>query len=58
MMAQNRRIAILLVFVISAIITPPDVVSQIMLAVPLYLLYEGSIIIVRLTGRGKKEEAT
>jgi sec-independent protein translocase protein TatC len=58
MMAQNRRIAILMVFILSAIITPPDVVSQIMLAVPLYLLYEISIIIVRLTGRRKKEEPT
>ncbi|MBA4393175.1 MAG: twin-arginine translocase subunit TatC, partial [Desulfobacca sp.] len=58
MMAKNRRIAILLVFVVSAIITPPDVVSQIMLAVPLYLLYEISILIVKFTGRNKKEEIT
>jgi sec-independent protein translocase protein TatC len=57
MMAKNRRIAILLVFIISAIVTPPDVVSQIMLAVPLYLLYEASIIIVRFTGRRKETEA-
>lgn len=56
MMAKNRPIAILIIFVISAIITPPDVVSQIMLAVPLYLLYETSIIIVKITGREKKEK--
>jgi len=56
MMAQNRRIAILLIFVVAAVITPPDVVSQIMLAIPLYLLYEGSIIIVKFTGKEKKAE--
>jgi sec-independent protein translocase protein TatC len=51
MMAKNRRIAILLVFIIAAVLTPPDVVSQILLAVPLYLLFEGSILIVRFTGK-------
>jgi sec-independent protein translocase protein TatC len=56
LMAKNRRIAILLIFIIAALITPPDVVSQILLAVPLYLLFEGSILIVKLTGRKKREE--
>ena len=56
MMAQNRRMAILLIFIVAAVITPPDVVSQIMLAIPLYLLYEGSIIIVKFTGKKKKAE--
>ena len=58
MMAKNRRIAILLIFIIAAILTPPDVVSQIILAVPLYLLFEGSILIVKFTGRKKREEDT
>jgi sec-independent protein translocase protein TatC len=56
MMAKNRRIAILLIFIVAAVITPPDVVSQILLAVPLYILFEGSILIVKLTGKKKKEE--
>jgi sec-independent protein translocase protein TatC len=51
MMAGNRRVAILLIFVVAAIVTPPDVVSQILLAVPLYGLYEISILIVRFTGK-------
>jgi sec-independent protein translocase protein TatC len=55
MMSKNRRIAVLLIFIIAAVITPPDVVSQIILAVPLYLLFEGSILIVKFTGRKKKE---
>jgi len=40
---QNRKYAILLFFVGAAIITPPDVVTQIMMAFPLMLLYELSI---------------
>jgi sec-independent protein translocase protein TatC len=58
MMAKNRRIAVLLIFIIAAILTPPDVVSQIILAVPLYLLFEGSILIVKITGKKKRDEDT
>ena len=41
---KKRRIAILLIFCIAAVVTPPDAVSQIALAIPLILLYELSII--------------
>jgi sec-independent protein translocase protein TatC len=57
MMARNRRIAVLLIFIVAAIVTPPDVASQIMLAIPLYCLYEGSILIVRFTGKKAETEA-
>lgn len=40
-------------FVLGAILTPPDVVSQIMLAVPLWLLYEAGIIAATFIGRGQ-----
>jgi sec-independent protein translocase protein TatC len=49
-------VAILLIFIVAAIVTPPDVVSQILLAIPLYLLYEASIVLVRITVR-KREKA-
>ncbi len=42
-MKRQRRLAIVLIFVISAIITPPDVFSQILIAIPLIILYEISI---------------
>lgn len=45
---QARSYAIVGAFVIGAIFTPPDVVSQIMLAVPLWLLYEAGILAARL----------
>ena len=43
-----RRYAIVIIFIVAAIITPPDVFSQITLAIPLLLLYEISIVIGKL----------
>lgn len=48
---QNRKYALLLFFVGAALITPPDVVTQIMMALPLMVLYEISIIGARLFGK-------
>ena len=48
-----RRYAIVIVFIAAAILTPPDVVSQISLALPLMLLYEISIIAARWVEKGK-----
>src|SRR5690606_7288371 len=39
----KRRYAIVIVFIVAAILTPPDVISQLALALPALLLYEGSI---------------
>lgn len=47
-MAEGRRYAIVAVVVLAAVVTPPDPISQLMLAVPLVLLYEISIWCVRL----------
>jgi sec-independent protein translocase protein TatC len=44
----KRRVAIVIIFIVSAIFTPPDVISQIALAIPLLLLYEVSIILCKL----------
>lgn len=53
---KNRKYAILLFFAVSAILTPPDVVSQIMMALPLMLLYEVSIFGVLIFGKKKSEK--
>jgi sec-independent protein translocase protein TatC len=55
---KNRKYAILLFFIGAAILTPPDVVTQIMMALPLMLLYEISIIGARIFGRPRTTEAT
>jgi len=46
-LVDKRRYAIVLVFIVAAVLTPPDVFSQLALAVPGMLLYEGSIFSVR-----------
>lgn len=43
-LSNNRRYAFLAIFIISAILTPPDVISQVLLAFPLMFLYEGAIL--------------
>ena len=48
---KNRKYALLLFFVGSALLTPPDVVTQIMMSFPLMILYEISIIGARIFGR-------
>jgi sec-independent protein translocase protein TatC len=53
---KKRRIAIVIIFILAAIFTPPDVISQIALAIPLLLLYEISIILCKLVeNRGSKK---
>src|SRR3546814_20902979 len=44
---RGRRYAILVAFVIAAVATPPDVLSQFMLAIPLICLYELSLVAIR-----------
>jgi sec-independent protein translocase protein TatC len=46
-LVQNRKYAVLAAFVISAILTPPDVFSQVLLALPLFLLFEVSIFVAK-----------
>jgi sec-independent protein translocase protein TatC len=52
---KNRKYAILLIFTAAAILTPPDVITQIMMALPLMVLYEISIIGARMFGKRKAE---
>ena len=54
---RGRRYAILVAFVIAAVATPPDVLSQFMLAVPLIVLYEMSLVAIWFTERRRAREA-
>lgn len=59
---KNRKYAIILILIVAAILTPPDILSQILLAIPLFLLYEGTILLmcrqekskITLTKRSRK----
>lgn len=51
MLTKNRKYAVLVILIVAAILSPPDVISQTSLAVPLYGLYEISILVVRWMDR-------
>jgi sec-independent protein translocase protein TatC len=55
---EKRRYAIVLVFVIAAVLTPPDIISQFALAVPTLLLYEIAILAVKVVEKGRKKPST
>jgi len=50
-LARHRKYAILLIFVFAAVMTPPDLVSQVLMALPLMGLYELSILLSKLFGK-------
>ncbi|HTO80078.1 MAG TPA: twin-arginine translocase subunit TatC [Methylocystis sp.] len=56
-LVDKRRYAIVLVFIVAAVLTPPDVFSQLALAIPGMLLYEGSIFSVRYVERKRAAAA-
>jgi len=60
-LTKKRKYAILLIFITAALLTPPDVVTQCMMAVPLIVLYEISVWVVKMgekKGSGKKKEGS
>lgn len=57
-LTKARRYIIVGVFALSAIITPPDVISQLLLAAPLIVLFEGSLVLMRITERKAEKRRT
>ena len=49
MLSSKRKYVLLGIFIVAAILTPPDVVSQVALGVPLYVLFEIGVQVARLT---------
>jgi sec-independent protein translocase protein TatC len=58
-LAAARGYVLIGIFVVAALLTPPDAVSQTIMAVPMYLLYEGGLLMARILNRSRKaaEEA-
>ncbi len=54
---KGRRYAIVAAFVVAAVLTPPDVISQLLLAIPMVLLYEAALIGIRITRRRRERQA-
>lgn len=55
LMKKYRKIAFVIILVVAAIITPPDVFSQVMVGLPLYILYEASIYIAKAIEKRRKD---
>ena len=55
---RSRKYVLLGVFVVAAMATPPDVISQVTLAVPLYFLFELGILLSYFTGRKRKSQSS
>jgi sec-independent protein translocase protein TatC len=53
---RGRRYAIVAIVAVAAVLTPPDILSQVLLAVPLYLLYEFAIVAIWFTQRRRAAE--
>ncbi|WP_028317625.1 twin-arginine translocase subunit TatC [Desulfobulbus elongatus] len=54
---RNRRYAVLAIAILAAVLTPtPDVLNMALMGVPLYLLYESGILLIRLMGLDKRRE--
>ncbi len=58
MLSRNRRYVIVAIFIVAAILTPPDVVTQLMMAGPLLFLYEVSIWVAKIVGKKREKEET
>lgn len=57
LLRQVRKFALVVIVILAAFLTPPDVVSQTLLAMPMLVLYEFGIILVALSERGRRRAA-
>jgi sec-independent protein translocase protein TatC len=56
-LAAARGYVVIGIFVFAAFLTPPDAISQTIMAVPMYLLYEGGLVMARIMNRMRRESA-
>lgn len=54
---ENRGYVLIGIFILAALLTPPDAVSQSIMAVPMYLLYEGGIIMARILMKMRQSDS-
>jgi len=52
-----RKYFVLIILIVSAVLTPPDVISQCLLAVPMFILFEFSVLISSLISRRKRKQS-
>lgn len=54
-LSKHRRVIFITILIVAAIFTPPDAVSMLSLAVPMYLMFEGAILLIRFIQRNDKK---
>jgi sec-independent protein translocase protein TatC len=52
---ENRGYVLIGIFIVAALLTPPDAVSQCIMAIPMYLLYEGGLLMARILAKMRRE---
>jgi sec-independent protein translocase protein TatC len=55
-LTRNRGYVLIGIFIVAALLTPPDAISQSSLAIPMYLLYEGGILMARIMSRSRNAQ--
>lgn len=56
-LAANRGYVLIGIFIVAAFLTPPDAISQCTMAIPMYLLYEGGLVMARIMQKMRREAA-
>jgi sec-independent protein translocase protein TatC len=56
-LGKNRGYVIIGIFVVAAFLTPPDAISQVIMALPMWLLYEGGLVMARVMQKMRREAA-
>jgi sec-independent protein translocase protein TatC len=54
---ENRGYVLIGIFIVAAFLTPPDAVSQCIMAIPMYLLYEGGLLMARILSKMRRESS-
>jgi sec-independent protein translocase protein TatC len=52
---ENRGYVLIGIFIVAALLTPPDAVSQCIMAIPMYLLYEGGLLMARILSKMRRD---
>ena len=56
-LSSNRGYVIIGIFIVAAFLTPPDAISQSIMAIPMYLLYEGGLVMARVMQKMRRDSA-
>ena len=56
-LGNNRGYVVIGIFVVAAVLTPPDAISQVIMAIPMWLLYEGGMVMARIMQKMRREAA-